>query len=154
MTFERLRAVEFTEVRYTQADWVIGSRPTIWRRTTRTACRRRPTGAKPVIGRLNGMPVGGGNQSHLACDLSVIAEHAYVGQVGMKVGSVAAGGATQWLPIFASDRRARRMLAEPASPTLPGVRVGSGRRGRPSVVNDGDADTQSEDKGERHHGTV
>jgi len=65
---------------------------------------------KPVIGRLNGMAVGGGNESHLACDLSVIAEHAYVGQVGTKVGSVAAGGATQWLPIFVGDRRAREML--------------------------------------------
>jgi enoyl-CoA hydratase/carnithine racemase len=65
---------------------------------------------KPVVARLNGMAVGGGNESHLACDLSVIAEHAYVGQVGTGVGSVAAGGATQWLPIFVGDRRARWML--------------------------------------------
>src|SRR3990172_4159299 len=65
---------------------------------------------KPVIARVNGMAVGGGNESHLACDLSVIAEHAYVGQVGTGVGSVAAGGATQWLPIFVGDRRARWML--------------------------------------------
>ncbi len=65
---------------------------------------------KPVIARLNGMAVGGGNESHLACDLSVMAEHAYVGQVGTGVGSVAAGGATQWLPIFVGDRRARWML--------------------------------------------
>jgi len=65
---------------------------------------------KPVIARVNGMAVGGGNESHLACDLSVIAEHAYVGQVGAGVGSVAAGGATQWLPIFVGDRRARYML--------------------------------------------
>ncbi len=65
---------------------------------------------KPVIARLNGMAVGGGNESQLACDLSVIAEHAYVGQVGTRVGSVAAGGATQWLPIFVGDRRARWML--------------------------------------------
>jgi enoyl-CoA hydratase/carnithine racemase len=65
---------------------------------------------KPVIARVNGMAVGGGNESHLACDLSVIAEHAYVGQVGTGVGSVAAGGATQWLPLFVGDRRARWML--------------------------------------------
>jgi enoyl-CoA hydratase/carnithine racemase len=65
---------------------------------------------KPVIARLNGMAVGGGNESHLACDLSIIVEHAYVGQVGTGVGSVAAGGATQWLPIFVGDRRARYML--------------------------------------------
>ncbi len=65
---------------------------------------------KPVIARVNGIAVGGGNESHLACDLSVIAEHAYVGQVGTGVGSVAAGGATQWLPIFVGDRRARWMV--------------------------------------------
>lgn len=65
---------------------------------------------KPVIARLNGMAVGGGNESHLACDLSIIAEHAFVGQVGTGVGSVAAGGATQWLPLFVGDRRARYML--------------------------------------------
>ena len=63
-----------------------------------------------MIALLNGMAVGGGNESHLACDLSVIAEHAYVGQVGTGVGSVAAGGATQWLPLFVGDRRARWML--------------------------------------------
>lgn len=65
---------------------------------------------KPVVARLNGMAVGGGNESQLACDLAVIAEHAYVGQVGTGVGSVAAGGATQWLPLFVGDRRARWML--------------------------------------------
>lgn len=65
---------------------------------------------KPVIARLNGMAVGGGNESQLACDLAVMAEHAWLGQVGTGVGSVAAGGATQWLPIHVGDRRAREML--------------------------------------------
>jgi enoyl-CoA hydratase/carnithine racemase len=65
---------------------------------------------KPVIARLNGMAVGGGNESQMACDLAIIAEHAWIGQVGSGVGSVAAGGATQWLPITVGDRRARYML--------------------------------------------
>lgn len=65
---------------------------------------------KPVIARINGMAVGGGNESQLACDLAVMAEHAWVGQVGTRVGSVAAGGATQWLPLHVGDRRAREML--------------------------------------------
>ena len=65
---------------------------------------------KPVIARINGMAVGGGNESQLACDLAVMAEHAWLGQVGTRVGSVAAGGATQWLPIHVGDRRAREML--------------------------------------------
>lgn len=65
---------------------------------------------KPVIARLNGMAVGGGNESQLACDLAVAAEHAYLKQVGIHVGSVACGGATQWLPLVVGDRRARQML--------------------------------------------
>lgn len=65
---------------------------------------------KPTIARLNGITVGGGNELHLACDLSVVASHAYLGQVGVGVGSVACGGATQWLPLVVGDRRARAML--------------------------------------------
>ncbi len=68
------------------------------------------TCGKPTIARLNGMTVGGGNELHLACDMSVAASHIYIGQVGVGVGSVAAGGATQWLPLVVGDRRARRML--------------------------------------------
>ena len=69
----------------------------------------RNTG-KPVVARINGMVVGGGNELNLACDLAVAAEHAVFRQVGTRVGSVAAGGATQWLPITIGDRRAREML--------------------------------------------
>ena len=65
---------------------------------------------KPVVARLNGMAMGGWNELHLACDLSVAAAHAQLGQVGVGVGSVACGGATQWLPITVGDRRAREML--------------------------------------------
>jgi enoyl-CoA hydratase/carnithine racemase len=65
---------------------------------------------KPVIARINGIAVGGGNETVLACDLAVIADHGYVGQVGVRVGSVACGGATQWLPLTVGDKRAREML--------------------------------------------
>lgn len=65
---------------------------------------------KPVIARINGVAVGGGNETVLACDLAVMADHAYLGQVGVRVGSVACGGATQWLPITVGDKRAREML--------------------------------------------
>lgn len=65
---------------------------------------------KVVIARINGIAVGGGNESQLACDLSVMADDTYLGQVGTSVGSVAAGGATQWLSIHVGDRRAREML--------------------------------------------
>lgn len=94
---------------------------------------------KPVIARVNGMAVGGGNESHLACDLSVIAEHAYVGQVGTGVGSVAAGGATQWLPIFVGDRRARWMLMlNKKVPAYQALEWGLVNEVAPSVKKDGE----------------
>ncbi|MBI4716943.1 MAG: enoyl-CoA hydratase/isomerase family protein [Planctomycetes bacterium] len=65
---------------------------------------------KPVVARINGMAVGGGNESQLACDLAIMGEHAFLGQVGTNVGSVACGGSTQWLPLHVGDRRARGVL--------------------------------------------
>jgi enoyl-CoA hydratase/carnithine racemase len=65
---------------------------------------------KPTIARVNGMAVGGGNELNAACDLAIASENARFRQVGVQVGSVAAGGATQWLPIIIGDRRARQML--------------------------------------------
>ena len=72
---------------------------------------------KPVVARLNGMAVGGGNESQLACDLTVMAQHAIIKQVGTHVGSVVCGGSTQWLPLVVGDKRAREilMLNEPIS---------------------------------------
>jgi enoyl-CoA hydratase/carnithine racemase len=94
---------------------------------------------KPVIARLNGMAVGGGNESHLACDLSVMAEHAYVGQVGTGVGSVAAGGATQWLPLFVGDRRARWLLMlNRKVPAYQALEWGLVNEVVPSVTKDGE----------------
>ncbi len=66
--------------------------------------------SKPVIARLNGMAVGGGNESQLACDLGVMGENAFIAQVGTNVGSVACGGSTQWLPMHVGDRKARGIL--------------------------------------------
>jgi 6-oxocyclohex-1-ene-1-carbonyl-CoA hydrolase len=89
---------------------------------------------KPVIARINGMAVGGGNESLLACDLAVIAEHAYVGQVGVRVGSVACGGATQWLPLTVGDKRAREMLfTNRQVPARQAVEWGLANRIAPSV---------------------
>ncbi|HEY9715059.1 MAG TPA: enoyl-CoA hydratase/isomerase family protein, partial [Chroococcales cyanobacterium] len=65
---------------------------------------------KPTIARLNGMVVGGGNELNMACDLAIAADHVTIRQVGAGRGSVAAGGATQWLPLIVGDRRAREIL--------------------------------------------
>lgn len=65
---------------------------------------------KPTIAKINGIVAGGGNEWNMACDLAVMVDDASIRQVGVKVGSVAAGGATQWLPIMVGDRRAREIL--------------------------------------------
>ncbi len=65
---------------------------------------------KPVVARLNGIVVGGGNELNLACDLAVGVEDAFIRHVGPSRGSLPAGGATQWLPLFVGDRRAREIL--------------------------------------------
>jgi enoyl-CoA hydratase/carnithine racemase len=94
---------------------------------------------KPVVARLNGMAVGGGNESQLACDLSIIAEHAYLKQVGTSVGSVAAGGSTQWLPIFVGDRRARYILmTNRIIPPYQALEWGLVNEVTPSVKKDGE----------------
>ena len=65
---------------------------------------------KPTIARLNGMVVGGGNELNMSCDLAIAADHVEIGQVGAARGSVAAAGATQFLPLIVGDRRAREIL--------------------------------------------
>lgn len=72
---------------------------------------------KPTVARLNGLVVGGGNELNIACDLGIAADDVYFRQVGAAHGSVAAGGATQWLPLIVGERRAREilLLCEPIS---------------------------------------
>jgi enoyl-CoA hydratase/carnithine racemase len=65
---------------------------------------------KPTIARINGICVGGGNELQMACDLSVIADDAYIRHVGLEHGSVPAGGATQWLTLMVGERRAREII--------------------------------------------
>lgn len=65
---------------------------------------------KPTLARLNGMVVGGGNEFNISCDIAVAAEHVRIRQVGTSHGSVAAAGATQFLPLIVGDRRAREIL--------------------------------------------
>jgi enoyl-CoA hydratase/carnithine racemase len=72
---------------------------------------------KPTIARLNGMVVGGGNELQMSCDLAIAASDVFIQHAGTSRGSVAAAGATQWLPLIVGDRRAREILLlnEPVS---------------------------------------
>jgi 6-oxo-cyclohex-1-ene-carbonyl-CoA hydrolase len=55
---------------------------------------------KPVICRVNGMRVGGGQEIGMACDFSVASDLAVFSQAGPKHGSAPDGGSTDFLPLF------------------------------------------------------
>jgi 6-oxo-cyclohex-1-ene-carbonyl-CoA hydrolase len=61
---------------------------------------------KPVICRVNGMRVGGGQEIGMACDFSIAQDMARFGQAGPKHGSAPIGGATDFLPIMMNGDRA------------------------------------------------
>ncbi|MFO0982317.1 MAG: 6-oxocyclohex-1-ene-1-carbonyl-CoA hydratase [Planctomycetota bacterium] len=54
----------------------------------------------PVICRVNGMRIAGGQELGMACDVSVASDLATFGQAGPKHGSAPDGGATDFLPLF------------------------------------------------------
>lgn len=64
---------------------------------------------KPVIARINGFAIGGGNVFATLCDLSIMADTAKLGQVGPKVGSVDAGWGTAFLARHVGDKKAREI---------------------------------------------
>ncbi len=55
---------------------------------------------KPVICRVNGLRVGGGQEIGMACDYSIAADTARFGQAGPKHGSAPDGGSTDFLHLF------------------------------------------------------
>ena len=55
---------------------------------------------KPVINRVNGMRIGGGQEVGMACDFSVAQDLARFGQAGPKHGSAPDGGSTDFLQLF------------------------------------------------------
>jgi 6-oxocyclohex-1-ene-carbonyl-CoA hydrolase len=61
---------------------------------------------KPVICRVNGMRIGGGQEIGMACDFSVASDLATFGQAGPKHGSAPIGGSTDFLPILIGVERA------------------------------------------------
>ena len=72
---------------------------------------------KPVICRVNGMRIGGGQEIGMACDFSVAQDLAKFGQAGPKHGSAPLGGATDFLPVVIGAERAMAacLLCEPFS---------------------------------------
>ena len=55
---------------------------------------------KPVICRVNGMRIGGGQEIGMACDFSIAGDHASYGQAGPVHGSAPDGGSTDFLDLY------------------------------------------------------
>jgi 2-ketocyclohexanecarboxyl-CoA hydrolase len=64
---------------------------------------------KPVIARVNGFAIGGGNVLVTICDLAIASETAQLGQVGPKVGSVDPGFGTALLARVVGEKKAREI---------------------------------------------
>ena len=72
---------------------------------------------KPVICRVNGMRIAGGQEIGMACDFTVAQDLALFGQAGPKHGSAPDGGSTDFLPLFVGIEAAMESctLCEPWS---------------------------------------
>ena len=72
---------------------------------------------KPVICRVNGMRIGGGQEIGMACDFSVAGDHASFGQAGPIHGSAPDGGSTDFLDVYVGFAAAAEslVLCEPWS---------------------------------------
>ncbi|MDP7311825.1 MAG: 6-oxocyclohex-1-ene-1-carbonyl-CoA hydratase [Candidatus Thalassarchaeaceae archaeon] len=61
---------------------------------------------KPVINRVNGMRIAGGQEMGLACDFTISSDLARYGQAGPKHGSAPDGGSTDFLDLYVGYSRA------------------------------------------------
>lgn len=104
---------------------------------------------KPVICRVNGMRIGGGQEIGMACDFTIAQDLANFGQAGPKHGSAAIGGATDFLPLMIGAEQAMvsGTLCEPfsahkayrlgiASGLVPALKVDGEFVANPTVVTD------------------
>lgn len=64
---------------------------------------------KPVIARVQGYAIGGGNVLCTICDFTIASEKAVFGQVGPKVGSVDPGYGTAYLARVVGEKKAREI---------------------------------------------
>ena len=61
---------------------------------------------KPVVNRVNGMRLAGGQEIGMACDFTIAVDTAQFGQAGPRHGSAPDGGSTDFLPLYVGFSRA------------------------------------------------
>jgi len=66
---------------------------------------------KPVICRVNGLRIAGGQEIGMACDFTVAGDHARFGQAGPTHGSAPDGGSTDFLDLYTGYAQAAESLA-------------------------------------------
>lgn len=104
---------------------------------------------KPVICRVNGMRVAGGQEIGMACDITVSADTAVYGQAGPRHGSSPDGGATDFLSLFLGIENAmwscvscelwsayKMKRLGLISKVVPVIRDGNGWKRNPAVITD------------------
>ena len=104
---------------------------------------------KPVVCRVNGMRIGGGQEIGMACDFTIAQDLANFGQAGPKHGSAAIGGATDFLPVMIGCEQAMisGTLCEPFSAhkaarlgiiadVVPALRIDGKFIANPTVITD------------------
>jgi 6-oxo-cyclohex-1-ene-carbonyl-CoA hydrolase len=104
---------------------------------------------KPVVCRVNGMRIGGGQEIGMACDFTIAQDLANFGQAGPKHGSAAIGGATDFLPVMIGCEQAMvsGTLCEPFSAhkanrlgiiadVVPALKINGAFVANPTVVTD------------------
>ncbi|MDP6709454.1 MAG: enoyl-CoA hydratase-related protein [Alphaproteobacteria bacterium] len=64
---------------------------------------------KPVIAKVRGYAIGGGNVLATICDMTIASENAILGQVGPKMGSVDPGFGTAYLARVVGEKKAREI---------------------------------------------
>lgn len=65
--------------------------------------------SKPVLARVNGYAIGGGNVLVTICDLAIASDNAQLGQAGPRVGSVDPGFGTAFLSRVVGEKKAREI---------------------------------------------
>jgi 6-oxo-cyclohex-1-ene-carbonyl-CoA hydrolase len=104
---------------------------------------------KPVVCRVNGMRIGGGQEIGMACDFTIAQDLANFGQAGPKHGSAAIGGATDFLPVMIGCEQAMvsGTLCEPFSAhkanrlgiiadVVPALKINGAYVANPTVITD------------------
>jgi len=84
---------------------------------------------KPVVAAVNGVALGGGCETAMACTIRIATEHAKFGQPEVKLGLLPGGGATQRLPRLVGKGRAMQLI-------LTGATIDAGEAYRIGLVNE------------------